>query len=41
MARIVLLVDNSQTVPADIEMQKAVLEFAYEIFDGDQLSSSL
>ncbi|MBX3296563.1 MAG: VWA domain-containing protein [Acidobacteria bacterium] len=37
-ARIVLLVDNSQTVPADIEkLQKAVMEFAYEIFDGDQL----
>lgn len=37
-ARIVLLVDNSQTVPADVEkLQKAVMEFAYEIFDGDQL----
>ncbi len=37
-ARIVLLVDNSQTVPAEIEkLQKAVMEFAYEIFDGDQL----
>lgn len=37
-ARIVLLVDNSQTVRADIEaLKKATLEFAYEIFDGDQL----
>ncbi len=37
-ARIVLLVDNSQTVPADIEkLKKATMEFAYEIFDGDQL----
>ena len=37
-ARIVLLVDNSQTVPADIaQLQKAVLEFVYEIYDGDQL----
>ncbi len=37
-SRIVLLVDNSQTVPADIErLKKATMEFAYEIFDGDQL----
>ena len=37
-ARIVLLVDNSQTVRADIaKLQKAVMEFAYEIFEGDQL----
>ncbi len=37
-ARIVLLVDNSKTVGADIEkLKKATLEFAYEIFDGDQL----
>jgi len=37
-ARIVLLVDNSKTVPIDIEKMKAVvMEFAYEIFDGDQL----
>ncbi len=37
-ARIVLLVDNSQTVRADIEtLKKAVMEFAFEIFDGDQL----
>ncbi len=37
-ARIVLLVDNSQTVPADLEkLKKATMEFAYEIFDGDQL----
>jgi len=37
-AKIVLLVDNSQTVQVDIErMKKAAMEFAYEIFDGDQL----
>lgn len=37
-ARIVLLVDNSQTLPTDIERLKAAtMEFAYEIFDGDQL----
>ena len=37
-ARIVLLVDNSQTVRADVEtLKKATMEFAYEIFDGDQL----
>ncbi len=37
-ARIVLLIDNSQTVRADIEqLQKAAMEFAYEIYDGDQL----
>lgn len=37
-ARIVLLVDNSQTLPTDIEKLKAAtMEFAYEIFDGDQL----
>jgi VWFA-related protein len=37
-SRIVLLVDNSQTVPIEIEdMRSAVMEFAYEIFDGDQL----
>ena len=37
-ARIVLLVDNSQTLPADLEkLKKATMEFAYEIFDGDQL----
>ncbi len=37
-SRIVLLVDNSQNVPADIEkLKKATIEFAYEIFDGDQL----
>lgn len=37
-ARIVILVDNSQTVPASVaELQNAVMEFAYEIFDGDQL----
>jgi Ca-activated chloride channel family protein len=32
------MVDNSQTVRADLELlKKATLEFAYEIFDGDQL----
>ena len=37
-SRIVMLVDNSQTLPTDIEkMKKAVMEFAYEIFEGDQL----
>ena len=37
-SRIVLLVDNSQTLPTDVEkMKKAVMEFAYEIFEGDQL----
>jgi Ca-activated chloride channel homolog len=37
-ARIVLLVDNSKTLPTDVEkLKKAAMEFAYEIFDGDQL----
>jgi Ca-activated chloride channel family protein len=37
-ARIVLLVDNSQTITPDVERLKgAVQEFAYEIFEGDQL----
>ncbi len=37
-AKIVLLVDNSQTVPAEIEkLQRAAMEFSYEIFEGDQL----
>jgi Ca-activated chloride channel family protein len=37
-SRIVLLVDNSQTLPADVEkLKKATMEFAYEIFEGDQL----
>lgn len=37
-ARIAILVDNSQTLRTDVEkMHKAVMEFAYEIFDGDQL----
>ncbi len=37
-SRIVLLVDNSQTLAADVEkLKKATMEFAYEIFDGDQL----
>ncbi len=37
-AKIVILADNSQTVRADLEtLKKAAMEFAYEIFDGDQL----
>jgi Ca-activated chloride channel homolog len=37
-AKIVLLVDNSQTVRADVEkLKQSVMEFAYEIFEGDQL----
>lgn len=37
-SRIVVLVDNSQTLPTDIEkLKKSTMEFAYEIFDGDQL----
>lgn len=37
-SKIVLLVDNSQTLPTDLEkLKKATMEFAYEIFDGDQL----
>ena len=37
-AKIVILVDNSLTLPADVEkLKKATMEFAYEIFDGDQI----
>ncbi|MBC7795826.1 MAG: VWA domain-containing protein [Pyrinomonadaceae bacterium] len=37
-ARIVLLVDNSQTLPTEVaKLQNSVKEFSYEIFDGDQL----
>ncbi len=37
-ARIVLLIDNSLTLRADVEsLKKATMEFAYEIFEGDQL----
>jgi len=37
-AKILLMIDNSQTVRADIEiLKKATMEFVYEIFDGDQL----
>lgn len=37
-SKIVILVDNSQTLPADVEkLKKATMEFAYEIFDGDQI----
>jgi Ca-activated chloride channel family protein len=37
-SRIVILVDNSQTLPTTVEaLKKAALEFAYEIFEGDQI----
>jgi Ca-activated chloride channel homolog len=37
-SKIVILVDNSTTVPASVDaLKSAVMEFAYEIFDGDQL----
>lgn len=37
-ARIVLLVDNSLTIRADVEkLEAATLEFAYEMYDGDKL----
>lgn len=37
-SRIVLLVDNSQTIRADVEkLKNSVREFAYEIYEGDQL----
>src|SRR6476620_1688054 len=37
-ARIVLLVDNSLTISADVEtLEQATREFAYEIFEGDKL----
>jgi len=37
-ARLVLLVDNSLTIRADVEkLEEAAREFAYEIFDGDKL----
>ncbi len=37
-ARIVLLVDNSMTLPTSVEaIKRAAMEFAYEIFDGDEL----
>src|SRR6267142_5539557 len=37
-AKIVLLVDNSLTIKADVEkLEAATLEFAYEIYDGDKL----
>lgn len=37
-ARIVLLVDNSLTIRADVEkLEAATREFAYEIFEGDKL----
>lgn len=37
-SKILILVDNSQTLPTSVEkMKAAVMEFAYEIFEGDQL----
>jgi Ca-activated chloride channel homolog len=37
-ARIVLLVDNSLSIRADVEkLEQAAREFAYEIFEGDKL----
>src|SRR5205814_10692127 len=37
-AQIVLLVDNSLTIRADVEkLEQAAREFAYEIFEGDKL----
>ena len=37
-SRIVLLIDNSQTIGTNVEaLRKAVMEFAYEIFEGDQI----
>jgi Ca-activated chloride channel homolog len=37
-SRIVLLVDNSLTIRADVEkLEQATREFAYEIYDGDKL----
>lgn len=37
-AKILILVDNSQTLRADVEKLKAAtMEFAYEIFEGDQV----
>ncbi len=37
-ARIVILVDNSQTLPTSVEALKAaVMDFGYEIFEGDEL----
>jgi Ca-activated chloride channel homolog len=38
-ARIVILVDNSLSLRADVEkLQQATREFAYEIYEGDQLT---
>ena len=37
-ARVVLLVDNSLTIRADVDkLEQAAREFAYEIFEGDKL----
>jgi len=37
-AKILIMVDNSSTIRADVEvLKKATMEFAYEIFDGDQI----
>lgn len=37
-SRLIILVDNSQTLRTDVaKMKAAALEFAYEIYDGDQI----
>jgi Ca-activated chloride channel family protein len=37
-AKILLMIDNSQTVRADVEtLKKVTMDFVYEIFEGDQL----
>lgn len=37
-SRIVILVDNSQTLQTTVEkMKEAAMQFAYEIYDGDQI----
>jgi Ca-activated chloride channel family protein len=37
-SKIVILVDNSQTLQTSVEaMKQAAMEFAYEIFEGDQI----
>ena len=37
-AKIVIVVDNSQTLPVSVDnLKKAVMDFAYEIFEGDKL----
>jgi Ca-activated chloride channel family protein len=37
-SRILVLVDNSQTLPTSVDaLKNAAMQFAYEIYDGDQL----